>query len=262
MLYGNSQRPNLSFRLVAGWAAMAALPISVASTLLFVASAEQAERLYRPELLISIGSDGAEAFRWAAVTDMIGSYLLFAPLLVYLSIHFRPRNEISLLYGAAGFGACLLGGGVAAGLAAAGSDLIVAFETSADKAAIAAAFRGLTEFGITGVWQTWDPILFGISLAGFGSLIRTRRKALGYLSMASGLISIAAGIGRGTGLSLETIDPNGLLVIPILSLPLVIPFWFGIHLVRGDPLSLADDLEHLAPQRGDVQLPGGVFSER
>lgn len=238
MSYDDSQRPNLgsSFRLIAGIAAIASLPISAASTLMFVASARQAWRLYRPEQLISIGSERAELFRWAAITDMLGSYLLIAPLLVYLLVYFRSRNETVLLYGAAGLGFCLAGSAVAAGLAGAGTDLIRAYESSASKDAIDAAFRSLTNFGIIGVWQTLNPILLGTSLAGFGSLIRPRRKALGYLSVAFGLLGIAAGIGRGAGLSLETIDPNGVLVIPVLTVPLVIPFWLGIHLVRGDSL--------------------------
>jgi hypothetical protein len=192
-----SDRPTLR-GLVIG-AALLAIVISVPSSLALVAPyGYDLDRLLTdPGSIVVGGRSSATLFHWGALGDLLYSYVLWAPLALYLHGRLRPRKPWLADLGLVGaFAYIVVGGAGAAILAAAGPPLIEAYETAAasDRLVIATAFDTLARAVMHGLWQTLDPISLGTWLLSVGWLIRVERPKLGRLLVVLGVGGFLASV--------------------------------------------------------------------
>lgn len=120
-----------------------AIAIGTVSTIAAVAAFGwdfEAATFGEPKAILGRGREAALLFRWAFLGDMFYSYLLLAPLALFLHRRFRDRRpwlaDVGLVSALA---YVVLGGAGAAILAIAGSSLIEAYSSAAtaDEPAIA-----------------------------------------------------------------------------------------------------------------------------
>ena len=142
---------------MASGAVLLALVIAATSTVPFLAAYrfDFQALLADPGSAVAGGPGTAALFHWGAVGDMLYSYLLLAPLALYLHSILRPRMPWLADLGTVGaFGYIFIGAAGAAMLAAAGPPLIEAYATAAapDRAAISSSFHLLTSAALLGLW--------------------------------------------------------------------------------------------------------------
>ena len=165
--------------------------LGAVSNLLFLAAFQlRLEWFADPALAVAGGPASAGLFRWAALTDLFSYYLPTAVTALAVWVALRERSE--LLAGAglvAALGYVLAGGTGAAALAMAGAPLIEAYaEPGADRAAIAATFRAMTEVVFRAVWQLIDGVLLTVWSVTTGLLVRPIQPGFGRLGLAVGAV--------------------------------------------------------------------------
>lgn len=186
-------------------AAVLAIVISLPSSLAFLApyGYDLDRVLTEPGAIVTWGRSSATLFHWGALGDMLYSYVLWAPLALYLHGLLRPRKPWLADLGLVGALAYIVVGGAGAAiLAAAGPPLIEAYGTAAaaDRLVIATAFDTLARAVMHGLWQTLDPISLGTWLLSVGWLIRVERRKLGRLLVVIGLGGFLATVRTMLGL--------------------------------------------------------------
>jgi len=113
------------FRRLAGAATLLAIPFSLGSSGLLMAAAGGDNQLLLSGLLVGIGVRGAAFFRWGMLLDVLGYYLLLAPLALYLRERFKGQGgSFVTLYTLCGLAYILIGAMGAIILAAVGPDLM------------------------------------------------------------------------------------------------------------------------------------------
>lgn len=143
-----------------------------------------------PAVILGRGADAAVLLRWAAILDMLFSYLLLVPLALYLHRRLRPlRPWLADLGTVAGFAYIFVGAAGAAVLATVGSSLVEAHATAApaDRAAIATAFEALRNIVFFALWQMLDAITAGTWVFCVGWLLLGDRPIVGRLLVVLGL---------------------------------------------------------------------------
>jgi hypothetical protein len=143
-----------------------------------------------PSAVLSGGAGTASLLRWGAVGDMFYSYLLLAPLALFVHRHLRPRRPwLADLGTAAAFAYIVAGAAGAAILAGVGPPLVEAYAAAppAERVAIAGSFEVLRGIVYFGLWQTLDPITAGTWVLSVGALLLTERRLVGRFLVIAGV---------------------------------------------------------------------------
>jgi len=185
-------------RRVAKWSVALAVVISIPSTLAFFAAWQwhaDAALFGDPTTILEGGPSSAALLRWGAYGDMFYSYLLLAPLAVFLHRRLRQRKPwLADLGTLAAFAYIVAGAAGAAILGTVGPTLIETYAAAAaaDRPQIAVSFGVLRDITF-GVWQVLDPITAGTWLVSVGWLLLPERNRLGrfLLVLACGMFAFA-----------------------------------------------------------------------
>ena len=175
-----------------------------------------------PSAILDGGATAAALLRWGAFGDMLYSYLLLAPLALYLHARLRPVAPWLADLGTAGaFAYIVAGGSAAAILGTVGPSLIDAYAVAPSEArvAIATSFDLLRNLVFFGVWQTLDPITAGTWIVSVGLLVLPERGLVGRLLVVAG-----AGLMALTGMTIFGIHS---LVLVLADVALVALIWLG-----------------------------------
>jgi len=178
-------------RLALGGVVLAVVISVPASVVFLVPYGMDMDRLLsEPGSIVASGPQSATLFRLGAVGDLLYSYVLLAPLALYLHRLLRPRGaalaDLGLL---AAVAYIAIGATGAAILAAAGAPLIEAHAAAAasERVVIATAFDTLARAVFHGMWQTTHPFTLGTWILTTGWLIRDKRRKLGRLVIVVGV---------------------------------------------------------------------------
>jgi hypothetical protein len=182
-----------------------------------------------PAVILSRGLEAAPLLRWAAILDMLFSYILLAPLALFLHRRLRPiRPWLADLGTVGAFAYIVVGAAAAAMLAIVGSSLLEAHATAApgDRAAIATSFEMLRNIVFFALWQMLDAITAGTWIFCVGWLLLMERPMLGRLLVVLGL-AIA-------GLSVPTMLGIHSLAVLLAGFAVALAVWAGwVALDRG-----------------------------
>jgi hypothetical protein len=204
--------------------------ISIGAGLLAVDGNLEALTFGNPDVILPAGVDAAPLWRLSMLTDVFYSYLLLAPLALYLHRRLRERGPWLADLGLAGAMAYIfLGAAGAASLGIAGSSLIESYANAdeAARAAITASFVLLRDIFYFGVWQTIDPIAAGTWVFSVGWLLRGERPSIGRV-----LIVLAGGLWAGsvaTMLGIHSLAALGVIVAGAVAVWLL---WSGSDRLR------------------------------
>jgi hypothetical protein len=189
--------------------------------------------------MIAIGPRGGELLRWGLLLDGLGSYLLVAPLALYLWGWLQPENpSLANLYTLSGLAYMLVGAIGAFVLAAALPPLINAYgpASAAQREILQVVFNTIFNAVYHGLWNPLEVLLLAAWLLGLGPWIARTRPALGRLTQLVGLSALLDAAGRFLGL--EPLFMVGVSVLLAL-LPLWL-LWWGIELLRRLPRTAGD----------------------
>ncbi len=222
-----------TFRRVAGWLAIIAMPLAYANVgLALVAVGFDLGILSDAQAglqIIARNPAGAVLTRWSMVADMLGFYLLLIPLALVLWDWLREQSPAWVsLATLLGLGYLFCGAAGAAVLAAVLPAQIAACAQAAgtQAPALEAIFLAFTRAVYDGVWGLLDPLLGGVWWLGIGLFLRRQRRALGWTAVVLGLFMLLRDVKIGP---LELI---GLGVYFVLA-PLWAA-WTGVDVLRRD----------------------------
>jgi hypothetical protein len=224
---------------------IAAAVLSLASSVLLdLARLDHAKLVPDLAYVVRLGADHAELFRWGGLLDMLGSYLLFLPLALYLRNRFHGAHPATLDVGtlaAVVYGA--VGASGAAALASA-SPLISAYAAASpnDRPHLAVIFATLIHV-VTSLWHYVAGPAAAVWFASVAIAVRDRWRGfaaysavlaatLGVASIASALMPNATSSGLGT-----------LFFVPLS----VWPGWLAIRILRDDPSAPTAIQNHARP---------------
>jgi hypothetical protein len=193
-----------ALRRLATWSVVLAVVLSVPSTVALVAAFGwnvEAMLFGDPNAALGGGTTGAALLRWGAIIDMFYSYLLIAPLALFLHRRLRPLKPWLADLGAVGaFAYIFVGAAGAAMLGTVGPTLVEAYAAAApaDRVAIATSFAMLRDITFA-LWQVLDPITAGTWILSVGWLLLPDRPLVGrfLVVLAGGLFvfSVMAMLG-------------------------------------------------------------------
>ncbi len=225
-------------RRAAGWSAIAASAIGLATGALLMAAAWPLldefgllDLVNEPGLLVRVGPDRAELLRWGYLADMLGFYLLLAPMMLALRRELAPpgrRAELDLAT-AAGLAYVLIGAMGAVTLAVVSPPLITS-AAEGDAAAVT-TFTTFTEAVQHGLWQTLEAIPLGLWLLVTG--LAMRRSGAPALGIAAVVFGVALFVGSAS--RVLDVEPLIAILFPLLA---VLPIWVllvGVRLLRDRP---------------------------
>ena len=230
---------NTLFRRIAGASALVAVLVGGLSGFLFLAAGEfRLDSLLDPVRLLGVGSSRAQLLRWGALTDMLGYYLLLVPLFVCVGSELRHRaGPIVDLFTVAGVLYAAIGATAAVVLAEAGPVLLHAYD-QADPTArggIALAFHVLTNAVYKGAWQTLEVLPLAVWAAGTGMLLWSKRRVLGGIGIAMGILGLISAMVRMTQVGVGTGPAIGYAALAA-ALFAGYMVWLALLLLRRAPL--------------------------
>jgi hypothetical protein len=214
-----------ALRRLARYSAALAIVIGVSSSVAFFAAFGwdiEGATFGDPAAILGRSTDAAALLRWGAIGDMFYSYLLLAPIALFLHRRLRPNSPWLADLGTLGaFAYIFIGGAAAAILASVGSSLVEAYATAApaDRPAIFASFEILRNLVFFGVWQMLDTITAGTWLTSVGWLLLGERRIVGRL-----LVTVGVGL---LALSVMTMLGIHSLVIVLAVVAVVVAVWAG-----------------------------------
>jgi hypothetical protein len=177
--------------------------------------------------MIALGDQTAEGFRWGAMLDAFGYYLLLVPAALYLWRWLRPHspNLVDLLT-AVGLGGLFIGASEAVIRLSAMTGMMHAYVSAAGPARemLVVVFKVLIDVVFFGL-ATLAPFLFSVWVLGLGLVLRHERRMFGLDTVGLGLLELALFVG-----ALFQIDP---VVVVVQGLTLLLaPVWvFGLGIV-------------------------------
>ena len=175
-----------------------------------------------PSAILGGGEGAATLLRLGAVGDMFYSYLLLAPLALYLHARLRPAKPWLADIGTAGaFAYIVAGASAAAILGTVGSSLIETYAVAPpeSRVAIATSFDVLRNLVFFGIWQTLDPITAGTWILSVGALVLPDRRRVGRFLVLGGFAVMA--------LSVMTMLGIHSLAVVLADVALVFLVWIG-----------------------------------
>jgi Domain of unknown function (DUF4386) len=192
------------FQRIAGATTMLSFLPALASVICLGAAANfSPSALSNPDMLVSIGTDRANLFRWGMVLDVFGYYVLLVPLALLLWKWLKPNNSLLVtLYTVCGFGYILVGAMGAILLSAVEPPLIIqyAHASNAQREILQTVFTSFLNAVYLGWWNPLEALFAGIWWVGIGSLLRHKRRGLGIASMLLGVGALLDAFGNFTGL--------------------------------------------------------------
>jgi len=177
------------------WCVGLALVISVVSGVLFLLAMDgHVSEVFHTERLVAQAPGNAETFRWAVILDMLGYYVLLAPLFVAVGCRLFERGERGAALWTIGALMYVTAGSVVAMALAYGVPPILrgyAQASASGRHGFVVALTALTESAVRGVWNTFDPIVAG----GWAVASGLARRRLGHRLL--GTIGVALGAAAG-----------------------------------------------------------------
>ncbi|HET7518746.1 MAG TPA: hypothetical protein VFN05_13865 [Actinomycetes bacterium] len=142
------------------------------------------------ERLVAQAPGNAETFRWAVIRDMLGYYVLLAPLFVAVGRRLYDLGEQGAGWWTIGALIYVTAGSVAAMALAYGVPPILegyGQASGSGRQGLVLALTALVEAAVRGGWQTLDPIVVGAWAVASGlALRRLGRRALGAVGVVLG----------------------------------------------------------------------------
>ncbi len=179
-----------SFRRVAGLAAVLSLPFAAANLITtLVAVAFNFEAFTKPTILLRAGAAGAEWWRWSMIFDLLGYYLLIAPLILLLRRWPRPRRpEWIDLFALCLLSYSLIGAIGATMLATVTPPLIAAYAAAAPphRLILEALSETWSDAVYRGLWNLLEELLAGIGWLGMGLCLRATLRGPGWTAIVLG----------------------------------------------------------------------------
>lgn len=224
-------RPD-SFTRWAGFAAIVSAPLAITSVvLLFAPVGFDFEAFGDAARMLGLDPAGAGSVRWGLLLDLLGYYLLLAPLAILSRrlVDARVPGWGALASWSAG-AYVLVGAAGAAGLAAVYTTLAAGYPMAGaiEQTAMETVFTGMTALVVDGLWNTFELVPAAVWFLLVGVALRRHSRALGGLSLVLGTASLidAAGMFLGN----EALAAVGLNLYLVLA-----PVWaaaMGVHLLR------------------------------
>ena len=191
------------------WSTSIAAAIGLLSAVLFAAAAEfELSRILEPAGMLGSGSSAGGLFRWAALADMFGYYLLLIPLFVATGWAVRgPGPSIADLATIAALAYALIGGTTAVALAFGAPPLLEAYleASEADRPGLRLAFIVLTDVAYRGIWQMLDMLLIGMWALMTALALRLRRNRAATAGIGLGVMSFIAAFVRAAEIEAGTV---------------------------------------------------------
>jgi hypothetical protein len=186
------------------WCVGLALVTSAVSGVLFLLAVDGHPReILHMELLVAQAPANAETVRWAMILDMLGYYVLLAPLFVAVGRRLFDLGEQGAALWTIGALMYVTAGSVAAMALAYGVPPILrsyAQASSSGRTGLVLALTALTEAAVRGVWQTFDPIVIGAWAVASGlALRRLGRRSLGTIGIVLGGSAAVFAVLRAAG---------------------------------------------------------------
>ena len=224
----NAARRRRAFAAVAIAAAVLSLASSV---LLDLARLDDGSLVGDSADIVRLGTDHEGLFRWSGLLDMLGSYLLFLPLAVYLRDRFRDAHPMTTEVGT--MAAIVYGAVGAAGAAAwaGATPLIAAYAnaTPTDRPLLATTFATVIDV----VNALWHFVAGPAAAVWFASVAIAARDHWRGFAIYSALLAAATGLASiGAALSPDATStaPGTLFFLPLS----VWPAWLAIQIIRDD----------------------------
>ncbi|MFN0175205.1 MAG: hypothetical protein ACKVU0_11200 [Saprospiraceae bacterium] len=201
-----------SFSKLAGAAAMLSCPVGLASIILvFSAFNWDFEAAFDPLKAIAYRPDPSSVLRWGWFLDLIGYYLLLAPVVIYL--HYAWSNKApmhSSLFAFLGLGYILTGALGASVLTGTTQPLFSAYNTGdpAQQMAVAQIYSSIVHAVMDGIWNMFSMLMGAIWWLGAGWMLRTEQKWLGLFLTFLGIASLLDVFGMA--FQIEMISTIGL----------------------------------------------------
>jgi hypothetical protein len=182
---------------------LALVTSAVSGVLLWLAVDGHPRAILHMELLVAQAPGNAETVRWAMILDMLGYYVLLAPLFVAVGRRLFDLGEQGAALWTIGALMYVTAGSVAAMALAYGVPPILrgyAQASSSGRAGLVLALTALTEAAVRGVWQTFDPIVIGAWAVASGlALRRLGRRSLGTIGVVLGGSAAVFAVLRAAG---------------------------------------------------------------
>ena len=221
-----------SFQRFAALAAIIFFPLALGSIVLSGMAVDfNMEASTNPALLLSVGADGANLWRWGMILDMFSYYLPFLPLALFLWRWLASKNpDWVRFYTFCGLGYIFIGAIGAVILAAVHPPLISAYSQSSveQRPALETVFSAVWNMVYGGMWNILGELLAGIWLVGVGLLLRGERRIFSIVTMILGISALLDSLGMI--LNFEGLALLGLSIYVVLA-P-IWTLWLGIDLLR------------------------------
>jgi len=223
---------------------MAAGVIGLASSVLLDLSRLDRGRLVADSaLIVRLGSDHVELFRWASLLDLFGSYLLMLPLAVYLRNSFHAEQPATVDIGTVAAVVFGVAGATGAATWASATPLIAAYARASpgDRPYLAAIFAAAIRAG-TALWHFVEgpaaAVWFGCTA------LATRHRWRGFARYSAAL-TVAIALGSAGTMVLPDATSSG--PATLFFLPVAVwPVWLAIRIWRDDGIDCAPDAETTA----------------
>lgn len=230
-----------SFPRLAGAAAMLSCPIGLASIILvFNAFHWNFEVAFDPLKAIAYQPDPAPTLRWGWFLDILGYYLLLAPVIIYFH-HWRLSRAPmhSQLFTFFGLGYILTGALGAAVLAGTTQPLFTAYHTgdASQQMAVAQIYANTMHAVMDGIWNLFSMLMGAIWWLGVGWMLRPERKGLALFFIVIGVASLLD--VAGMVVQNELVSTVGLNIY--LWLAPVAALWLGAIVWKEDSLSIQEN---------------------
>ena len=182
-----------------------------------------------PVLVLQYAHNYKAAY-WFLLLDLAGYYLLLLPVILYLHKQYEYRSPWNTLFTYSGLAYVTVGAIGAAMLAATWPPLMQDYLAApeAQKATIAVVFKAVTLLVTGGLWNILEVLFAAVWWIGVGSLLYSERKALGVVTIITGISTLLDSMGNI--FSAPMLAETGLNLYLVLGI--VWPVWIGIFLVR------------------------------
>jgi hypothetical protein len=217
-----------------GFAAVgiAAAVLSLASSILLdLARLDDGKLVGDAADIVRLGADHAGLFRWCGLVDMVGSYLLFLPLAVWLRNRFHDAHPTSVDVGTVA--AVVYGGVGAAGAAAwaAASPLITAYASASpsDRPHLATTFTAVIHV-VAALWHYVAGPAAAVWFASVAIAVRDQWRGFAVYSVILAAVTALASTGAALMPNATSSAPGTVFFLPLA----VWPVWLAVRILRDD----------------------------
>lgn len=230
-----------SFQRFAALAAIVSLPVAFAGTGLTLMSAGfDTAALNDPAGMLAIGRHNLGLMNWGMLLYLLGYFLLWIPLALFLRRWLNPRSPnwaefytfCGLLYIVLGAIASALALGVHPRMITAYADA-----SGPQREMIVAAFASswyAQVYGLTGIAQHIPAVVWWL---GLGALLRQERRALGNVTLVLGVAALVDALATVLALS-GTLGAAVFFLTYVVGAP-IWALWLGVDLWRKPVLAMA-----------------------